>query len=146
MFWYWSRVLLKIWIIFLQNCIFLHFQGYKMRQYTGGYKWFCETGRLWIGEGGFLGNQYDVLISLDYFGCLKSFFHVFPQATKLNDIKSCKGTPFWMAPEVVFTDPSWLVICANNNLISRTNAWTWTFYSQRTAILLAIELAFTPIP
>lgn len=22
------------------------------------------------------------------------------QVTKLNDVKSCKGTPFWMAPEV----------------------------------------------
>ena len=27
---------------------------------------------------------------------------LFSQVTKLNDIKSCKGTPFWMAPEVCF--------------------------------------------
>ena len=26
--------------------------------------------------------------------------HFLFQATKLNDVKSCKGTAFWMAPEV----------------------------------------------
>ncbi|KAF6147327.1 hypothetical protein GIB67_025886 [Kingdonia uniflora] len=45
--------------------------GYKMCQYIGGCKWIRETCRFRVGKG----NQF-------------------------NDVKSCKGTALWMAPEM----------------------------------------------
>ncbi|KAK4481274.1 hypothetical protein RD792_012158 [Penstemon davidsonii] len=47
------------------------------------------------------------LAKVRYFVCpsvlslLLTHFMAFEMATKLNDVKSCKGTAFWMAPEVV---------------------------------------------
>ncbi|KAG8364104.1 hypothetical protein BUALT_Bualt19G0092000 [Buddleja alternifolia] len=40
-------------------------------------------------------------ILVDVSGSVKLADFGLAKATKLNDIKSCKGTPFWMAPEVV---------------------------------------------
>ncbi|XP_019171587.1 PREDICTED: mitogen-activated protein kinase kinase kinase 1-like isoform X2 [Ipomoea nil] len=40
-------------------------------------------------------------ILVDVNGSVKLADFGLAKATKLNDIKSCKGTPFWMAPEVV---------------------------------------------
>lgn len=40
-------------------------------------------------------------ILVDASGSVKLADFGLAKATKLNDIKSCKGTPFWMAPEVV---------------------------------------------
>ncbi|KAL8540674.1 hypothetical protein ACS0TY_002058 [Phlomoides rotata] len=40
-------------------------------------------------------------ILVDVSGSVKLTDFGLAKATKLNDIKSCKGTPFWMAPEVV---------------------------------------------
>lgn len=40
-------------------------------------------------------------ILVDTSGLVKLADFGLAKATKLNDVKSCKGTPFWMAPEVV---------------------------------------------
>ncbi|KAI3497476.1 hypothetical protein L1887_40107 [Cichorium endivia] len=40
-------------------------------------------------------------ILVDVSGSVKLADFGLAKATKLNDIKSCKGTPYWMAPEVV---------------------------------------------
>ncbi|KAL5554636.1 hypothetical protein UlMin_042037 [Ulmus minor] len=40
-------------------------------------------------------------ILVDANGSVKLADFGLAKATKLNDVKSCKGTPFWMAPEVV---------------------------------------------
>ncbi|XP_022958034.1 mitogen-activated protein kinase kinase kinase 1-like [Cucurbita moschata] len=40
-------------------------------------------------------------ILVDVSGSVKLADFGLAKATKLNDVKSCKGTPFWMAPEVV---------------------------------------------
>ncbi|PIM97235.1 Mitogen-activated protein kinase kinase kinase [Handroanthus impetiginosus] len=41
-------------------------------------------------------------ILVDVSGSVKLADFGLAKATKLNDIKSCKGTPYWMAPEVTF--------------------------------------------
>jgi hypothetical protein len=38
------------------------------------------------------------------------------KVSKFNDIKSCKGTPFWMAPEVWFWE-TFPVIYINRNVL-----------------------------
>uniref|UniRef100_F6H8Z9 Protein kinase domain-containing protein n=1 Tax=Vitis vinifera TaxID=29760 RepID=F6H8Z9_VITVI len=40
-------------------------------------------------------------ILVDVHGSVKIADFGLAKATKLNDVKSCRGTPFWMAPEVV---------------------------------------------
>ncbi|KAK7282779.1 hypothetical protein RIF29_11826 [Crotalaria pallida] len=40
-------------------------------------------------------------ILVDANGSVKLAYFGLAKATKLNDVKSCKGTTFWMAPEVV---------------------------------------------
>ena len=57
----------------------------------------------------FLFSSLSLSLSLSFHGTTNSkmlnamlWLFLFSQVTKLNDIKSCKGTPFWMAPEVCF--------------------------------------------
>ncbi|KAK4789218.1 hypothetical protein SAY86_020537 [Trapa natans] len=47
-------------------------------------------------------------ILVDASGYVKLADFGLAKATTLNDIKSCKGTPFWMAPEVLFS----IIICS----------------------------------
>lgn len=80
-----------------------------MCKYIGGFKWICQASRFWFGKGdlstlllflsnfdSFLNNSQLPIISI-FLYCL---MHIVFQAIKLNDVKSCKGTAFWMAPEV----------------------------------------------
>lgn len=62
---------------------------------------------------------FSLIISLDMvywpFYLLTLMDNPLVQVTKLNDVKSCKGTPFWMAPEVCLNLThsffSWLDFC-----------------------------------
>ncbi|KAM0063975.1 putative mitogen-activated protein kinase kinase kinase STE-STE11 family [Helianthus debilis subsp. tardiflorus] len=56
-------------------------------------------------------------ILVDASGSVKLSDFGFAKATTLNDIKSCKGTPYWMAPE--FKEGLWSLGCTVLEMLTR---------------------------
>lgn len=71
-----------------------------MCKYIGAFQWICEACRFWIGKGSIF--DFDSFSFTGKLSVLTEYTYLFLiQAVRLNDVKSCKGTAFWMAPEVL---------------------------------------------
>ncbi|GKU98515.1 hypothetical protein SLEP1_g11511 [Rubroshorea leprosula] len=90
-------------------------------------------------------------ILVDAYGSVKLADFGLAKVTKLNDVKSCKGTAFWMAPEVVnlknqgYGPPAdiWSLGCTVLEMLTRKIPYSPLEWVNRVKTELGIVLSCT---